>query len=498
MKTSFYFKLLQIVIMLMALPLCVLSCRNSDDDDPVPVDDKIKFMVFTDLHYMHPDILINEGKAFDDYNAEECKLLRESGEILDAAIERIRKNKPEFVIICGDMTKDGEVICHEHIAQLFGELENEIGTKVYVVPGNHDMNNPHSMYYDGDNSFAAPSATEEQFAQIYSQLGYSEAVERRAASLDYMAYPTDDIAIIGVDSNEKNTEDKLMVQGGLSREQVEWILNMAEKAHSEGRYVIMTMHHNLVDFYNHAQIIRGANIANARYEEYDNQALIDDLCAAGIDVVFSGHSHMHSITSATSNSHTIYSVVTSSLVNLPLAYRCGEIDKDGRMSLTTEDLKNTPISSGVNLVTEGDKYWRELTAYYMNEATDKTWKAAGLILQLEFGFKCKEDLRNFFHEHVEDVFYTFLTLTSNGNEHLVNPAANVKDAEDAVDSLLALFDKDCLREIVDFLLREVFFGIGLEDVRQIFYDFFNSAYYNYLYSDPMMPDDAIGIQLTGV
>ena len=76
-----------LILPLFAAVAVVLSCSKDDPSQPIPSDDTVRFMVLSDLHYMHPDILVNEGKAFDEYNAEECKLLRESGAILDAAIE---------------------------------------------------------------------------------------------------------------------------------------------------------------------------------------------------------------------------------------------------------------------------------------------------------------------------------------------------------------------------------------------------------------------------
>ena len=472
-----------------------VSCAGNGSYNPEPADDTVRFMVFSDLHYMHPDILVNEGKAFDEYNAEECKMLRESGAILDAAIEKARLQRPGFVIICGDMTKDGEVICHRKIAESFRKLEEETGTRVYVVPGNHDMNNPHSLYYDGDNTSEAESATEEQFAAIYSDLGYDEAVERREGALDYMAYPAEGLAFIGVDSNEKNTKEKLMVQGGLTREQTEWIKTMAQKAHSDGRYVIMSMHHNLVDFYDNAQLIRGANIANARYEDYDNRSLVNDLCDAGIDVVFSGHSHMHSITSAESGSRTIYSIVTSSLVNLPVAYRCGAVTKDGRMTLTSGNLRNCMPAGEKSLQEKGEEYWQDLTDYYMKEASDKAWDAAGTVLSLTLGFKDKAALREFLDKNVRDVFYTFLLRTSDGNEHLFTPKANYSEAEEALGKLLELFEQKHILNILDLILNIVF-GSSVDGIHTQFSEFFHSAYFNYLGNGPVMPDDAIEIQLT--
>ena len=478
---------------ILLIALLLASC-DRNRIEPIPQEETpLKFMVFTDIHYMHPDILRQEGKAWSDYNWEECKLLRESQDIFNAAIDSARAVKPDFILVCGDMTKDGEVICHQYVAEAFRRLEKETGTTVLVVPGNHDMNNPHSMYYDGDATSPAETADETKFERIYSDMGYSESVARRDGSLDYMAYPADGIAVICVDSNEKNTPEKLLVQGGLSEAQVEWITEVARTAHTDGRKVLMMMHHNLVDFYDNAQLIRGANIANARYD-YNNRMLIKDLCAAGIDVVFSGHSHMHSITSASSGGHTIYSVVTSSLVNLPLAFRTGTISPSGTMKLWTSDVRDCRPSNGVDLRKEGTRYWQDLSDYYMCVAADKVWKYGALLLPA-LGIFSRDGLKAFFDENFKNVFFTFTLRTSDGNEHLVSPQQDYDQAMAAIDGFLNYLDERHCKDIVDLLIN-VILGSSIDDVRSTMSDFFKSAYFNYLGDGPVMPDDCIEIPLS--
>lgn len=481
---------------LVALSLLVLlsaSCEKGIHGPSKPEETPLNFMVLTDIHYMHPDILRREGKAWEEYNWEECKLLKESPDIFNSVLDSARAVNPDFILVCGDMTKDGEIICHEYVADAFRKLEDETGTKVLVVPGNHDMNNPHSLYYDGDVTMPAETADEKAFEQIYAGLGYSEAVARRDGSLDYMAYPVDGIAVIGVDSNEKNTPEKLLVQGGLSREQVAWIKEMSGKAAIDGRKVLMMMHHNLVDFYDNAQLIRGANIANARYEDYDNGELIDDLCDAGIDVVFSGHSHMQSITSASSGGHTVYSIVTGSLVNLPLSFRKGTISRDGTMRLWTSDVLDCKPATGVELLQEGKRYWMDLAGYYMHEAARTAWEYGSLFMPL-LGFNSKEELQKFLEDNCKDVFYNFTLLTSNGNEHLFSPKKNVDEAMTAIDNLLKYLEDRHSKSLVEIILK-LFVGISFDDLRGTMYDFFNSAYFNYLGDSPVMPDDSVTITL---
>ena len=508
---------LAIVILIMGL---LSSCSKNDDNTKptvTPDDGSRNFVVLSDIHLMHPDLLVHEGEAFDTYNWEECKLLRESPEIFAATLERARAYNPDFLIVCGDMTKDGEIISHKYVAEKLNEFSKHTGAKILVVPGNHDLTNPHSFRYDGAVSKPEPSASEADFEEIYAECGYNDAVARGPRRLDYMSYPADGIAFIGVDSNEQNTPDKLGVQGGLTKDQALWVADMVEKAHADNRYVIMGMHHNLLGFYNNASLIRGANIANARYDDYTNEQLVTDLCNAGIDVVFSGHSHMHSITSEERSSRKIFSVVTSSLVNLPLAYRTGNISKDGLMTVRSGYVQDVMPSNGVNLREEGKQYWLKLSEYYMYEASRVCWEneiAKSLFSEM-LGLHSREELENVLSERVKIPFYKFTYYTSNGNEHLYTPEKNSNEAKAALDGVVNFVIDGIARKwmeddeelsyeeavvganaTVDFILT-VILGKGLNDARMMLYDFLDSAYHNYYGTNHTpIPDDSITLQLS--
>ena len=68
---------------------------------------KVKFAVISDIHY-YDSALGTTGAAFEAYLAADRKLIKESGEILNSAITSIKSEKPDFVLIPGDLTKDGE------------------------------------------------------------------------------------------------------------------------------------------------------------------------------------------------------------------------------------------------------------------------------------------------------------------------------------------------------------------------------------------------------
>ncbi|MCQ2153572.1 MAG: metallophosphoesterase [Bacteroidales bacterium] len=508
---------LPLAIAFLSMGILVSCSKNGDNATPAPDDGFRKFVILSDIHLMHPDLLVHEGKAFEKYNWEECKLLRESPEVFAATLERVRAYNPDFLIVCGDMTKDGEIISHEYVAEKLEDFSKQTGARVLVVPGNHDLDNPHSFRYDGAFSTPEPSATEADFKRIYGRCGYDDAVERGPRPLDYMSYPVEGIAFIGLDSNEKNTPDKLLVQGGLSKAQAQWVADMVGKAHADNRYVIMGMHHNLIEFYNNASLIRGSNITNARYDDYPNGQLVTDLCGAGIDVVFSGHSHMHSITSERRDERRIFSVVTSSLVNLPLAYRTGTVSKDGLMTVRSGYMQDVMPSNGVNLREEGKRYWFRLSEFYMYEASRVCWdnEIARVLFSDVLDLGSREELEEVLSEKAGIPFYKFTYYTSNGNEHLYDPDKNSEEARAALDSVVDYvldgiaqkwmeedeeleYDEavEGAKASVDVLLTALL-GMGLDDAREMLYDFLDSAFHNYYGKDRTpVPDDCLTLQLS--
>lgn len=499
-----------VVLLVLALAL-LTGCEKSSTEDSR--DGITRFVVLSDIHLMHPDLLVNEGKAFDEYNMEECKLLRESPEIFEATLEKAAEYKPEFLVVCGDMTKDGEVISHQYVADRFREFSEKTGAKILVVPGNHDLNNPHSKRYDGDVASDEPSATEEQFETIYKDCGYGDAVARGPRRLDYMSYPADSIAFIGVDSNEENTQDTVKIKGGLTKEQAAWIADMVKKARSEGRYVIMGMHHNLLEYYNLAALIRGENIANAKSDDYTNDELVTDLCNAGIQVVLSGHSHMHSVTSKHLESGEICSIVTSSLVNLPYAFRLCEVTEGGCLNIRSTDVQEFQPSNGVDIIEQGKSYWQSQTSFYINYAAKKCWENPFASVILEgIGFADQTDVEAFLTEKIHEPFYKFLYYTSNGNEHFYSPSENVEEAMSALDDVIEIVtqklydvyieqgatEEEAHEDVLGFIsLVEELLGMSMDELRAKALDFFSSAYNNYYGTDlTPVPDDAVTIHLT--
>ena len=108
-----------------------------------------KIGVLSDTHY-YPANYADDDDDFHDYVGGDPKLLEESNAISDKAVDMIIKDHPDYVLVTGDLTKDGEQQAEIDIANKFQKIEDETqkagynngkGTQVFVINGNHDIYN---------------------------------------------------------------------------------------------------------------------------------------------------------------------------------------------------------------------------------------------------------------------------------------------------------------------------------------------------------------------
>lgn len=67
-----------------------------------------KMAVLSDIHVMAPELLEEDGAAFQHYIAHDRKMLKESVSLLRAAVDALVRERPYVVLVTGDLTKDGE------------------------------------------------------------------------------------------------------------------------------------------------------------------------------------------------------------------------------------------------------------------------------------------------------------------------------------------------------------------------------------------------------
>jgi len=307
--------LLMILILLILLTLIgcdekftcsILNCKIKSGEE-------ITFFIASDPHHLSKKTY-DEGKAFDWFlNSGDGKLLLYTDEILDAFTMEIENGKPDILIIPGDLTCNGERESHLEMAEKLKAIERQ-GVQVFVIPGNHDIENPWARNYFGDEMIKIDSITKEEFEKIYEPFGYKEAASRDKYSLSYLVTPSEDIWLLMLDSakykrNKVRTAPEM--DGEISAKTMEWIKECANFAKENNAKIIAVMHHSLL---NHNEVI------NEHYTIENSQEVIDLLLSCDIEIVITSHIHLQDIKYLNKDDKTIYDIATSCLIAYPNQY----------------------------------------------------------------------------------------------------------------------------------------------------------------------------------
>jgi 3',5'-cyclic AMP phosphodiesterase CpdA len=325
-----------------------------------------KFVVLSDPHF-YDKRLGTTGKAFQEYLDEDRKLLTLSSEIFKTAIAQVSNENPDFILVAGDLTKDGEKTNHQGVVKALKKLEST-GVDVYVIPGNHDINNGNSVQFKGENKDPVPNIDDKEFKTMYQQFGYSQALEQDAQSLSYLIEPVKGLWVLALDSSrwkENKPESKPITGGAFSDSTLEWIENMLILAKKKEKAVIVFMHHGIMEHYP----------ANEKYYgQYviDNYENISNLFAVyGVRMVFTGHYHAQDITKKEfkDSDNFIFDIETGSLATAPCPYRVIEIKEGHRASIKSDFISSIP--SRPNLTDYAYQYVFDGTVTMANAKLDK-------------------------------------------------------------------------------------------------------------------------------
>lgn len=297
---------------------------NRNDDSSEVIESRIA--IATDIHYLEKSLTDN-GKSFQAMVQNgDGMMIQYCWEIMMAFLEQIEKEKPDVLVLSGDLTKNGEKKSHEALAERLRRLENA-GIPVVVIPGNHDINSPYACGFRGDETYSVQQISAKQFAQIYNDFGYKEAISRDPYSLSYVYSLNEYTWLLMLDSCQY--EPKNLVGGMIREETYDWIEENLKIAWEEGVRVIPISHHNLLEQTNASEeFIKNCTI------EHDER-LIELWEGNQINIHLSGHLHLQHY-KQTESEQPLYEVVTGSLMMYPCKYGILEVMNSGDMYYYTQ------------------------------------------------------------------------------------------------------------------------------------------------------------------
>lgn len=298
-------------VLLSALCFSLSSCEIQ------PGEMETTVFIATDVHLFSDNLLSEDNQRYTkDKFVSDGRIQEYDYQLMEALVEQVNAQIPEYLILTGDLTFNGERDSHLEVARLLSGVNPD--TKVLVIPGNHDVYSINAVSVINDKMEAVDSITSEDFREIYADFGYEGAVSYDADSLSYIYALDDDKWALMLDTSlsRYNEEyDYQIVGGGIEESTLAWLEEKLIYAKENGIDVISFSHHNLLvhnQLFEYNYTMRNSGEVLALFAEYE------------VKLNFSGHLHIQSIKNTQVDGTTIYDVSGGSL--LDYGNRYGRLD----------------------------------------------------------------------------------------------------------------------------------------------------------------------------
>lgn len=398
--------ILAVAVFAVSIPFTAIAATTDD----------VNFIILSDLHYFAED---SQGPTEED-KAEfnEMMLMNNatSGlapEILDAALANVTamalQGKIDFLLVPGDLTRNAEKAAHQELVQKFKAFELATGIPVYVINGNHDINNNRAAIYDGENLLNVKKnpemrsqldTTPEEFEALYKDFGYSseggyysrykQIAGNSEGSLSYAIDLPNDYRLIAIDSqlySADNTDKGLNEQetaGKMSDALLEWALKECEQAEKDGKTIIGFTHTNTVPHFDTEVDL----FDNFVFRDWEKAA--DALADSGMHYTVSGHVHMQDVaTYVSDNGEEMTDITGASILSYPNLFRSVSMSSASNGDITctyeTHDIDEfVPVF--IDGVPQAKPFKYQTWAYNFGGSNIKTFVTNVLKYQLVYGF----------------------------------------------------------------------------------------------------------------
>jgi hypothetical protein len=313
MKNLKFFSLILLIFFVASCSKDLVDAPDQTSDDAAWLKSsspKVKIALLSDVHYMHPSLLpadLEDSPTLLAALNRDRKIPQLSDLIFRKVLSELISEKPDIVLVCGDLAREGEFINHQTVSGLLQKLENN-GMKVYVVPGNNDLLNPDAYSFTSEPPVHVPNITPDQFTSLFANFGYNEALYRDVNSLSYICQPCDGLWILGIDISKRTLQPNTLL----------WIQGKMAEANENGIRVIPFMHYGIIEHYT------GQNKLEPLVRNAGENVVA--FMNAGIRLLFTGHYHANDMVDFTSEGKTLTDIQTGSLVTPPYPYRIMTLD----------------------------------------------------------------------------------------------------------------------------------------------------------------------------
>ena len=400
---------LSVALLVTMTPLAAVSVSAAEDQPAQGKTETLKLAILSDIHYVSDANRANaDTEGFKNAELTEMRMMKEIGAILDEALDQAATTGPDAMLVCGDLCSNGERENESELATTLKEAGESQDRDIYVINGNHDINNSYSAKFGEDGVTGGARTQAEEFKEIYDGLGYGEKARyydaaetpgadvRNYGGLSYATEIQDGVTLIALDTGQYSNDtaagyNKAQITAGtVSDGLLDWAVSEAKAAKAKGNLVLAMCHHSIIPHYS----VHSA-AADAFFGEYlvpNWEHIAGTLADAGVSAILTGHSHANDISQHTTKAgNTIYDIQTAALCAYPCAWRTLEItiDKSDKTPSYSFDIdthfiegsdKLASLTNDYDYITKsGEKHeYSSLQGY----SFDKTALAEGSLTQM--------------------------------------------------------------------------------------------------------------------
>ena len=189
------------------LLLPLLSCVGGTGEE-------LTLMIANDLHFISPSLL-GDGEFFrNPQSRADGKLVHYSPEITDAFIAEVIKQKPQALILAGDLTLNGAKASHQELAEKLMQIK-DAGIDLLIIPGNHDFDKT-AVDYSGETLKEADAASAAYFHELYDPL-IPETLSREGDTFNYIYEASEPVKfeIANVSGDNQRPKGAVIVSGSV-------------------------------------------------------------------------------------------------------------------------------------------------------------------------------------------------------------------------------------------------------------------------------------------
>ena len=240
-----------------------------------------KFTFLADLHY-YSKTLGTSGRAYELRSGSDQKCLAESGAIIDAAFDHLARSDTQAVLLAGDLTNDGEMVCHRELREKLYALAEK--KPVYLITNTHDWccdGNPR-RFTGARVTHDVPTMPHTGIHDFYYDFGGRQAIAEYRTHLGISSYViplAEKIWLLAL-CDDQNGRGK----AGYTEPHFRWIEEQLHRAKEQGCLVLGMQHHLLLPHV-HPLLTGGCCVG-------DREAVTARLADAGLRYMFVGHSHL--------------------------------------------------------------------------------------------------------------------------------------------------------------------------------------------------------------